>query len=46
MDDYKTLKNKIKILSKDTNKNYNELFKIYEELLHKYYQMKNNYIKK
>ncbi len=44
--DYKELKKKIKLLSKDTDKNYEELLKIYEELLHRYYQLKNTYIKK
>lgn len=39
--EYKNIKNKIKILSKDPNKNYNDLFKIYNELLHHYYNLKN-----
>jgi hypothetical protein len=44
--EYNDIKNKIKLLSKDTHTNYNELLKIYHELLHHYYNLKNSYIKK
>jgi hypothetical protein len=44
--DYKTLKLKIKKLSKDTTKNYDELLKIYQDLLINYYNLRNNHIKK
>ena len=40
--DFEKLQKKIKILSKHPNKNYNELLKIYEELIHYYYKLKND----
>ena len=36
----KNKKKQIKKLSKNTNKNYEELFAIYQELLHNYYKIK------
>jgi len=39
---YNELKKIIKILSKDTNTNYNLLLKIYEDLLNQYIILKNN----
>jgi hypothetical protein len=40
--EFKNLQKKIKQLSKQPKKNYNELLIIYEQLAHNYYKLKND----